>query len=112
KRRVNILLTEACATYQNRAHWDAICDVSQCSEFSDLSLPQRFFEEGMKKFLEGLTGDINNYIVASENREFFLTGPEQHAQFSALTGLNHASFGCDLSHSDEVMCKVGGIELS
>lgn len=112
KRRINILLTEACATYRNRAHWDAICDVSQCSEFSDLSLPQRFFEQGMKDFLDNLTNDINSHIEAAENREFFLTGPEQHAVFSALTGLNDASFGCDLSHSDEVMCKVGGIEFS
>lgn len=41
----------------------------------------------------------------------FLSGSDRHAVFSPLTGLNQASFRCDLTSADTVIFHKGGIEL-
>ena len=41
KNNINILLTEACATYKERAHWDAICDIKLNADFDNVPTGNR-----------------------------------------------------------------------
>jgi hypothetical protein len=63
EQRINILITEACATYQQRAHWDAICDIAQNRDFEALrSRSRESYEQAMGLFLERLTLELHGFI--------------------------------------------------
>jgi hypothetical protein len=110
--RVNILLSETCSTYQRRAHWDALCDLSETPGFSQLNKIERpLYEAAMEKFLNVLTSNFHKFMKAPDHREAFLMDPMRHAQFSPLTGLNDAYFICDLGQHAKARYTAGGIEL-
>jgi hypothetical protein len=93
--RINILLSECCSTYQGRAHFDAICDLGQMRDYDDLLLvPREEFEITMSEFLDRLTARFDSFARGHSNSHLFLIGAIDYVRFSALTGLNDASFVC------------------
>ncbi len=112
KKRINILLSETSTTYQQRAHWDGICDLSEALGYTELQDFNRdSYGEGMENFLNNLSSHFQVWIEDESNRDFFLLGSEKHAQFTSLTGLNDASFVCDPLLGAKLQYISGGIEL-
>jgi hypothetical protein len=112
EKRINILLSETSTTYQQRAHWDAICDLSEAPDYSQLRAFNRdSYGEAMENFLSNLSINFQEWIEKPPQREFFLLGLEKHAQLTSLTGLNDASFVCDPMLGAKLQYISGGIEL-
>lgn len=109
---INILLTEACATYKERAHWDAICDVSMNDGFKNVSTHDRKeYKEKMNNLLEDLNTKLKRYIEEETNQKFFLSEDESFSLFSTLPGLNDAHFNCELTRKDTRPFQSGAITL-
>jgi hypothetical protein len=98
KKRINIMLCECCSTYQLRAHWDAICDISQADGYQDIDTTDRVrYEAEMAKYLDSLAAQFGEFAADPRNSPAFLLGPERLIQFQPLYGLNDASFHCNQS---------------
>jgi hypothetical protein len=94
-KEINIMLSECCSTYQHRAHWDAICDLSRVSGFDHLrNIPRHAYDQAMRSFLAVLDDEFKAFAVSPINREAFQQGADLHLQFSPITGLNDVSFAC------------------
>ncbi len=112
EQNINILLTEACATYQERAHWDAICDINLVNGFEKLSsIDRNTYQKELVAFLDHLNAQFLHYISHPDHQEFFLTGTEAFAKFSTLPSLNDAYFNCDFTKGSTVIFRSGGIKL-
>jgi hypothetical protein len=112
EQNINILLSECCSTYQGRAHCDAICDLAQCPGFTAVSKAQRKdFEVKMNEFLAKLTRDYEKYARRTANRGAFLINTANFVQFSALTGLNDASFACVHEEAQTLHHRAGALRL-
>lgn len=95
KKRMNIMLSECCSTYQTRAHWDAICDLSHVDGFSGLfSIPRHQYDEAMKAFLSLIETEFRTYALSPSASAAFMQGPDLLVQLTPLTGLNDVSFVC------------------
>lgn len=113
KKRINILFSESASTITHRAHWDAVCDLSAMPAFSELAnLPGEHYPRRMDLLLHQLSAELEEYMNDASNRKMFLEHAERHGQFTALTGLNNASFVCDFTASPPP-CRytAGGIEI-
>lgn len=111
REQINILLSECCSTYQQRAHWDAICDIHLVNEFSTLvDVPRNEYESRMQSVTEILTKKFAEYMHEDDNCGAFLTGGERYVQFSPLTGLNDGVFLCE-GERIVVQHRSGAIEL-
>jgi len=112
QKRINILLTECCTTYQNRAHWDAICDLTETEGFDSLRETARVgYERHMASFLDALSLKFIAFAEEPENRFAFLGGADQHILFSPLTGLNDAHFICDTQNVAALAHHGGAVAL-
>lgn len=110
--KINIILTEACVTYEDRAHWDAICDLEQSPFFAEIEKKESLlFEMQMKKALKNMTEALESFLGRSENEFAFVQGYGKHAEFSTLTGLNDCSFSCNFEKTHPLEFRAGGIEL-
>jgi hypothetical protein len=110
--RINILFSESSSTFQHRAHWDAICDLSAMESYSGLvDVPREKYQRRMEAFLRDLSTDLEEFMEKTDNERFFLGAGERHGQFSPLTGLNDASFACDYSFVMPVRYSAGGIDI-
>ncbi|WP_251970536.1 hypothetical protein [Sphaerotilus microaerophilus] len=90
---INIILSEAAATFQERAHWDAVCDLGACPEFASIrNLTYEAYIKRMPNFLGELSAEFAHWAAAPSMRDNFLTGDDAHIEFSSLSGLNIASF--------------------
>ena len=108
--RINILLTEACTNYQDRAHWVAICDVALADRFDKVSKQERGeYKRQIEFFMDELTKRLLIFIEQPDNKEAF--HPETFAKFTTLTGLNDAHFICDESKRFTVGFHEGAITL-
>jgi hypothetical protein len=111
-KRVNILFSESSSTFQHRAHWDAICDLGAMEAYAALiNVERSAYQRRMEAFLRELSLELEDFMEAPENRDYFLIGTEKHAQFSTLTGLNDASFACDYAYATPVRYSAGGIDI-
>lgn len=111
-RRISILLTEAAATFQERAHWDVVCDLQSCPAFESVrGQSAETYEKAMESMLGELTRDLQHWANARGNEDVFLSGSDAHAVFTPLTGLNLASFRCDLVRSHTVPYLFGAVDL-
>jgi hypothetical protein len=111
-KRINIVLSESCNTYQERAHWDAICDLSETEGFSALKdFRPPYYEQHMEEFLDVLSLEFQAYMQDPRFKDAFLPKPAQLARFSPLSGLNDTSFVCSLSHREQLRYRAGGIEI-
>jgi len=109
---INILLTEACSTYKERAHWDAICDVKMVDGFNEISLTNRDeYKEDIKDFLNRLNTKLHRHMIKKQNKKYFLSGLDFHGLFSELPGLNDAHFNCDKSGKCIVPFQTGEIKI-
>lgn len=113
EKSINILLTEAAATFQERAHWDAICDLSQYPEYIKIKECKTYeiFEKEMLFLLKQLTLEINNFAQQNENKGVFLVGQDALAEFIHLPGLNIISYRTKASVSEMAIFTDGAIEL-
>jgi hypothetical protein len=112
EKRINILLTESCSTYQGRAHWDAICDLSETSGFDELRQEKRpKYEKRMAKFLDTLSSKFDDFAELPENSFAFVHGFAQLIKLSPLTGLNDASFICERSNVVPITHEGGAIAI-
>lgn len=112
ERRVNILLSECCSTYQQRAHWDAICDLSLVDGFDSIrDVGRGDYAGSMQKFLDILTTGFSSFMEDLDHRFAFLSGGARFVQFSPLTGLNDSSFICELSEAVVLEHRAGAITL-
>lgn len=113
RRRINILLTEAAATFQERAHWDAVCDLIACPDYAPLRLlDYPAYEKGFRELLHHLSQELRHYAAdPALNGEVFLSGVDEHAEFSVLTGLNIASFQIAATAGHRAPFTGGGIDL-
>ncbi|HEV7920808.1 MAG TPA: hypothetical protein VGR02_08475 [Thermoanaerobaculia bacterium] len=114
EKRINILFSESASTIARRAHWDAICDLSAMPEFAELAkMAHDKYARHMPLLLEDLSAELVQYMNSPGNDTAFPKLDYQHGAFTALTGLNNASFLCDFS-SSERPCHyhAGGIEIS
>jgi hypothetical protein len=110
--RINILLSETCSTYQRRAHWDAICDLSESQFYSDLRNQNRSdYAKAIEVTLDKISRAFEIWMEEPECAPYFLPGKDRLAQFSPLTGLNDASFVCDHTQSVKLKFRAGGIKL-
>jgi hypothetical protein len=110
--RINILLSETCGTYQQRAHWDAICDLSESPFYSELRSQNRNdYEEAIEGELNVVSSAFQNWMQDQTRAPYFLMGKEKLALFSPLTGLNDASFVCEHTQNAKLKFQAGGIEL-
>ena len=110
--RINILLSECCSTYQQRAHWDAVCDIAQTPEMAVLEGCGRDQYEGtMQKLLDVLTAKFSQFMENEAGSDAFLLGTDKHVQFSPLTGLNDTSFVYDPTNVARVEHHFGALEL-
>jgi hypothetical protein len=113
-KKINILLTESCATYRERAHWDAICDISLCEGAPrETSYPETFARE-MTEFLAQLSSDFEDFATDKANRKAFIQKPHMDIRFTSLPGLNDSSF---VPSGSEVLTqtlhhRTGGVELT
>lgn len=58
-KRINILLTEAAATFQERAHWDAVCDLRVSSEYARMvTCSHDSYELEMEHLLKDMSENI------------------------------------------------------
>jgi hypothetical protein len=112
RERINILLSECCVTYQQRAHWDAICDMGLASGFNALDGMDRLnFAAGMEGLLGIFTKKFETFADDIVHRGAFLQKAERYTQFSPLTGLNDASFICGKERAVTVEHRSGAVEL-
>lgn len=112
EKRINILLTESCSTYQGRAHWDAICDLAEAFDFAEVRKEQRTkYEKRMGKFLDTLSDAFDDFVDLPSNRFAFVRGDAQLLKFSPLTGLNDASFICERSNVVPITHEGGAIAI-
>ena len=112
EREINVLLTEAAATFQERAHWDAICDLISYKEYANAGeLSFEAYQSQMRKIVLALDAELKHWASSPENRDVFLTGGDMHADFSLLTGLNIAYFRIDPSNVFESVFEGGGVVL-
>jgi hypothetical protein len=110
--KINILVSESCSTYQQRAHWDAICDLSESQLYTELRGQKREdYAEAIEIQLNKITKVLENWIEEPTRAPYFLGGTDKHAQFSPLTGLNDAAFVCAHTQSVKLIFRAGGIEL-
>jgi hypothetical protein len=110
--RINILLSECCTTYQQRAHWDAICDVGLVDGFATLnSVGRGAYSKSMQHFVDILSKRFAEYMSERDNAFAFLSGGARFVQFSPLTGLNDASFICNFERCVVLQHRAGAIEL-
>ncbi len=108
--RINILLTEACATYGDRAHWDAICDL----QFHSRELGAVNDRDEHIVALRATIARLNDLLeIYSKKLEptAFLADNEWFARFDFIAGLNDAAFNCNLFHACSVALASGGITL-
>lgn len=113
EQRINILLSECCSTYQQRAHWDAICDIAQTPAMTVLDgCPRDRYESTMQKLLDVLTAKFSEFMELEVASDSFLLGPDKHVQFTPLTGLNDSSFAYDPANVVRVEHRFGALELS
>lgn len=113
EQRINILLSECCSTYQQRAHWDAVCDIAQTSGMAVLDgCGRKNYESTMQKVLDVLTAKYSQFMEDEEESDAFLFGPDKHVQFSPLTGLNDTSFVYDPASVARVEHRFGALELT
>ena len=111
ERRINILLSECCNTYQHRAHWDAICDVQHATGYAELSdVTRADYETAFRRFLDELTAEYGRYMEVLDNQSAFAVGAPKYVDFSPLTGLNDASFMCQ-AEAKPLVYHVGAIDL-
>jgi hypothetical protein len=111
-RRINILLSECASSFAQRAHWDAICDLSLTAGFETMAgIPREDYSQKMQEYLDTLTAEFAAFMDTEVNRPAFPEGAAKLVQFSPLTGLNDASFICDLTRSDVVTYEAGAIQL-
>jgi hypothetical protein len=112
EREINILLTEAAATFQERAHWDAICDLTAYKEYANTGeLPFEAYQVRMREIVSALDTDLKYWASSPENKDVFLTGVDMHADFSLLTGLNIAYFRINPSNVFQSEFDAGGVVL-
>ena len=111
-RRINVLFSESSSTFQHRAHWDAICDLSAMESYAALvDVPREKYQRRMEAFLRDLSADLEEFMERQENKDYFLGPAERHAQFSPLTGLNDAWFACDYALVTAVRYSAGGLDV-
>jgi hypothetical protein len=112
ERGINVLLTEAAATFQERAHWDAVCDLAAHPGFAPLrNLQYESYEPRMRELLANLSTELAYWAGSAANRDVFLAGRDKHADFSVLSGLNIASFSTSQTSNFTASFREGGIEL-
>lgn len=112
EKKISLLITEAAATFQERAHWDAVCDLQYCPEFAAMrGKPFESYEKAMEALLIQLSSELRHWAAAPANRDVFLSGGDAHAEFSPLTGLNIAAFRCDLTRAQRVAFEFGAVNL-
>lgn len=112
-KRINILLTECCTTYQNRAHWDAICDLGETEGFAAIrqQATRAVYESTMEDFLEGLTGELKTFADDENHEHAFFRRGDRDIEFSPLTGLNDAHFICGADTVARLTHQAGAIRL-
>jgi hypothetical protein len=109
---LDILLTEACVTFGNRAHWDAICDVSRHPEYiSTCGYPPPQYEKQMSEFLSKMTESLESFASHPDHRHAFVSPDRRFVRFKPLAGLNDSGFSCDTTNSQPVSFSKGGIEV-
>lgn len=113
KNKINVLLTEAAATFQERAHWDAVCDLTDYPDFIKIRNIKNYesYEKEMKNLLDDLTRKLHTFANQPDNEKFFLAGIDFHAEFIILPGLNIVSFKSDISCISTSTFYDGAIEL-
>jgi hypothetical protein len=110
EQQINILLSECCSTYQKRAHWDAICDLSLVNGFASLQdVGRADYGRSVQRFVDILGDKFMAFM--HDNPDAFLSGGERFVQFSPLTGLNDAAFICELERGVVVEHRAGAIIL-
>jgi hypothetical protein len=101
-KQMNIIVSECCSTYEDRAHWDAICDVARVPGFELLKGVQRSgYDEAMRSLLTIIENDFKAFAAEPSNSWAFLHATDFDIQLSPLTGLNDVSFSCTTSASAE-----------
>jgi len=109
---LDILLTEACVTFGNRAHWDAICDVSRHPDYGCIcSNPPPQYEKQMTDFLNKMTESLESFASHPEHKQAFVSPDRRYVRFKPLAGLNDSGFSCDTTNSQQVSFSKGGVEL-
>jgi len=107
---INILLTECCSTYQERAHWDAICDLGTSPYYSRLTgVNRNEFEDVMLDVTEDLTTEFKKFMDLHPSA--FLKGVRKPIEFSPLTGLNDAAFLCDKNSAGGIPNHSGAVAI-
>lgn len=110
--QINILLSECCSTYQQRAHWDAICDLSLVKGFASISdVGRGDYANSMQQFLDTLHVKYMSFMEDLDHRFAFLSGGARFVQFTPLTGLNDASFICERDQAVVLEHHAGAITL-
>ena len=109
---INILLGECCSTYQQRAHWDAICDLCYTSDYDELSTTKREdFGKAMQRLLERWTAKFEAFTAELENSDTFIRGAGPAGVFSPLPGLNDAFFVARKKQAERLRYEGGVVEL-
>ncbi len=109
---INILLSECCSTYQDRAHFDAICDLSQMGRYKHIAAASReTFELTIRQFLEKLTERYEQYAEDEAHSNAFLLDTADYVKFSPLTGLNDAWFVADHDAARTAHHRAGALEI-
>jgi hypothetical protein len=112
EREISIILTEAAATFQERAHWDAICDLISYKGYGNTGeLSFEAYQIRMREIVSELNAELKHWGASPENKDVFLTGVDMHADFSLLTGLNIAYSRISPSNVFESQFDAGGVVL-
>ena len=110
--KLDILLTEACVTFGDRAHWDAICDVSRHPDYnSACGYPPPQYEKKMTDFLSKMTKSLESFALNSGHKHAFAGPDRKYVRFKPLAGLNDSGFICDITNSRQVSFFKGAVEL-
>jgi hypothetical protein len=113
ERDISILLTEAAATFQERAHWDAVCDLTSYKGYANTNeLPFEAYQAQMREIVSNLNADLKHWASSPENRDVFLTGTDMLADFPQLTGLNIAYHRINSINVFESEFNSGGVLLT
>jgi hypothetical protein len=110
-RQINILLTESCVTYHERAHWDAICDLSTCPGYPGAQGRRESYADALQGFLTDLSTDFVEYAKAPHNRVAFLQDRYMDIHFTPLPGLNDTAFTCSEAKCATLTHQDGGVVL-
>jgi hypothetical protein len=109
---VNVLLSECCSTYQQRAHWDAICDLKYTPDYERLSKATRDdFGKEMQRILDRWTERFEAFSAELENSDTFIHGAGPAGVFSPLPGLNDAFFVARTKQAESLRYVGGVIEM-